>query len=107
MRRRIRVGCNRGCASGRLGREGLQARDRRPNRQTVQKAWLQPAAAQRLIGRSIVMGNPIEGNIAVITGASSGLGAATARYLAARGAIVVLGRAASSASRLWPTSLKA
>jgi NADP-dependent 3-hydroxy acid dehydrogenase YdfG len=37
------------------------------------------------------MGNPIEGKIAVITGASSGLGAATARYLAARGAIVVLG----------------
>jgi NADP-dependent 3-hydroxy acid dehydrogenase YdfG len=37
------------------------------------------------------MSNPIEGKIAVITGASSGLGAATARYLAARGAIVVLG----------------
>src|SRR3954451_16684370 len=91
MRRRVRVGCNRGCASGRLGREGLQARDRGQNRQTVQKAWLQPAAAQRLTGRSIVMGNPIEGKIAVITGASSGLGAATARYLAARGAIVVLG----------------
>lgn len=37
------------------------------------------------------MSNNIEGKVVVITGASSGLGAATARLLAARGASVVLG----------------
>lgn len=37
------------------------------------------------------MSNNIENKVVVITGASSGLGAATARYLAARGAAVVLG----------------
>ena len=37
------------------------------------------------------MSNGIEGKVVVITGASSGLGEATARYLSARGATVVLG----------------
>jgi NADP-dependent 3-hydroxy acid dehydrogenase YdfG len=37
------------------------------------------------------MNNNIEGKVVVITGASSGLGEATARHLSARGAIVVLG----------------
>lgn len=37
------------------------------------------------------MSNPIQGKVVVITGASSGLGEATARLLAAEGAIVVLG----------------
>ena len=37
------------------------------------------------------MSNNIKDKVTVITGASSGLGAATARYLAARGATVVLG----------------
>src|ERR1700709_2329239 len=37
------------------------------------------------------MSNNIEGKIVVITGASSGLGEATARLLAAQGASVVLG----------------
>lgn len=37
------------------------------------------------------MGNNIEGKVVVITGASSGLGEATARHLAAEGAKVVLG----------------
>lgn len=37
------------------------------------------------------MSNNIQGKVVVITGASSGLGAATARMLAARGASVVLG----------------
>ena len=37
------------------------------------------------------MSNGIEGKVVVITGASSGLGEATARLLAAQGASVVLG----------------
>jgi len=37
------------------------------------------------------MGNNIQGKVVVITGASSGLGEATARLLSAEGAIVVLG----------------
>lgn len=37
------------------------------------------------------MSNNIEGKVVVITGASSGLGEATARFLSAQGAIVVLG----------------
>ena len=37
------------------------------------------------------MSNNIEGKIVVITGASSGLGGATARLLSAQGASVVLG----------------
>jgi NADP-dependent 3-hydroxy acid dehydrogenase YdfG len=37
------------------------------------------------------MKNNIEGKIVVITGASSGLGEATARHLSKEGAIVVLG----------------
>jgi NADP-dependent 3-hydroxy acid dehydrogenase YdfG len=38
-----------------------------------------------------MMNNNIEGKVVVITGASSGLGEATARYLSSRGATVVLG----------------
>jgi NADP-dependent 3-hydroxy acid dehydrogenase YdfG len=37
------------------------------------------------------MSNSIEGKVVVITGASSGLGEATAHLLSAQGAIVVLG----------------
>lgn len=37
------------------------------------------------------MSNNIEGKVVVITGASSGLGEATARLLSAQGALVVLG----------------
>src|SRR5216117_1817470 len=41
--------------------------------------------------RNHVMSNTIEGKVVVITGASSGLGEATARLLSAQGASVVLG----------------
>ncbi|MGI9571633.1 MAG: SDR family NAD(P)-dependent oxidoreductase, partial [Desulfobulbia bacterium] len=37
------------------------------------------------------MSNNIEGKVVVITGGSSGLGEATARHLASKGAAVVLG----------------
>ena len=37
------------------------------------------------------MSNNIEGKVVVITGASSGLGEATARFLSAQGASLVLG----------------
>jgi NADP-dependent 3-hydroxy acid dehydrogenase YdfG len=40
---------------------------------------------------SNAVSNNIEGKVVVITGASSGLGAATARHLGAQGASVVLG----------------
>ena len=43
------------------------------------------------MNREIAMTQNIEDNVAVITGASSGLGAETARHLAAAGAKVVLG----------------
>jgi NADP-dependent 3-hydroxy acid dehydrogenase YdfG len=38
-----------------------------------------------------IMGNNVEGKVVVITGASSGLGAATARLLSEQGALLVLG----------------
>src|SRR5471032_3321600 len=41
--------------------------------------------------RNIIMNSNIAGKVVVITGASSGLGAATARLLASRGAAVVMG----------------
>ena len=58
------------------------------------------------------MGNAIEGKIVVITGASSGLGEATARLLGAQGATVVLGarrtdRIASLAEELMRNGGKA
>lgn len=48
------------------------------------------------------MRNNIEGKIVVITGASSGLGEATARLLSTKGAIVVLGARREDRIRRWP-----
>ena len=52
------------------------------------------------------MSENIEGKVVVITGASSGLGKATARLLSAQGASVVLGagHGESNASSRWRTS---
>ena len=46
----------------------------------------------------------ITAKVIVITGASSGTGAATARHLAGLGAAVVLGRAGPIGSRRWRAS---
>jgi NADP-dependent 3-hydroxy acid dehydrogenase YdfG len=47
------------------------------------------------------MSNNIEGKVVVITGASSGLGEASARYLSTQGATVVLVRAVTIVSSHW------
>jgi len=52
------------------------------------------------------MSNNIKDKVTIITGASSGLGAATARYLAARGATVVLGARRSARIEALADELK-
>src|SRR3954452_23243549 len=52
------------------------------------------------------MSNNIKNKVTIITGASSGLGAATARYLAARGATVVLGARRSARIEALADELK-
>jgi NADP-dependent 3-hydroxy acid dehydrogenase YdfG len=47
------------------------------------------------------MNENIQGKVIVITGASSGLGEAAARLLAAQGARVALGARRQDASRRW------
>ena len=49
-----------------------------------------------------MMSTNIEGKVVVITGASSGLGEAVARLLAAEGASVVLGARRRDRSKHWP-----
>lgn len=46
----------------------------------------------------------IENKVVIITGASSGIGAAAARALAARGAKVVLGPGGETGWNRWPPS---
>ena len=48
------------------------------------------------------MSNNIEGKVVIITGASSGLGKSTARHLASKGAVLVLG-AWTAFRLLWGT----
>ena len=51
-----------------------------------------------------IVDNNIEGKVVVITGASSGLGEATARLLSTQGASVVLGARRIDRLQSWPTS---
>jgi NADP-dependent 3-hydroxy acid dehydrogenase YdfG len=53
------------------------------------------------------MNKNIEGKVVVITGASSGLGEAAARYLSAEGAVVVLGAGVSDRIRSLAETLMA
>lgn len=50
------------------------------------------------------MSNIIEGKVVVITGASSGLGEATAKALSAQGASVVLGARRQDRIKRWLAS---
>ena len=49
----------------------------------------------------------LEGKVVAITGASSGIGEATARLLAARGAQVVLGARRTDRLEGWPDEIAA
>ena len=67
----------------------------------------QPVGAAAVAGelrrlREHLMTAAIEGKVVVITGASSGLGEATARHLCAEGRQSCSAPGASSASRRWP-----
>jgi NADP-dependent 3-hydroxy acid dehydrogenase YdfG len=57
-----------------------------------------------MTSRSEDMSNNIEGKVVVITGASSGLGEATARLLFAQGARVALGARRQDRLQSWLTS---
>ena len=62
-----------------------------PNWLTVSNGWAKRLTPQKPKTKVTLMNNGIAGKVVVITGASSGLGEATARLLSAEGATVVLG----------------
>ena len=70
--------------------------------------WMERSATSNtgLASKGHGMSNNIEGKVVVITGASSGLGEATARLLSAQGRASCWGHGASTASSRWRTSYR-